>query len=266
MDHMGAVERPMMEYSLPTANGTISSIALPTVQANNFEIKPSIIQIIRSSVQFSGLPEEDPNKHLSNFLKICDTFKFNVVSDDAISLRIFLFSLCDTAKDWLQSLSAGSITTWASLTQKFFAKYFPSAKTAKMLNDITSFVQLERKSLYDAWERFKGILRRCPHHELPVWRQDMKEEHKEATNFIDTGYVLNKKKRWRNQTYESGRSYMEHTKARDESYMRRKKFKDGDKRHYKNKDPIKVDWQRIKHYLEGASPPLVEHSLLLSHP
>ncbi|KAL0373949.1 UNVERIFIED_CONTAM: hypothetical protein Sradi_3310600 [Sesamum radiatum] len=159
MDHVGAVERPMMEYSFPTADGTISSIALPTVQANNFEIKPSIIQIIRSSVQFSGLPEEDPNKHLSNFLEICDTFKFNGVSDDAVRLRIFPFSLCDTAKDWLQSLPTGSITTWASLTQKFLAKYFPPAKTAKI------------ESLYDAWERFKGMLRRCPHHELPVWRQ-----------------------------------------------------------------------------------------------
>ncbi|KAL0462055.1 UNVERIFIED_CONTAM: hypothetical protein Slati_0093100 [Sesamum latifolium] len=161
----------MMEYSFPTADGTISSIALPTVQANNFEIKPSIIQIIRSSVQFSGLSEEDPNKHLSNFLEICDTFKFTGVSDVAVRLRIFPFSLCDTAKDRLQSLPAGSITTWASLTQKFLAKYFPPAKTVKMLNDITSFVQLDRESFYVAWECFKGMLRRCPHHELPVWRQ-----------------------------------------------------------------------------------------------
>ncbi|KAL0289142.1 UNVERIFIED_CONTAM: hypothetical protein Sradi_7080300 [Sesamum radiatum] len=104
MDHVVVVESPMMEYSFPAANGMISSIALPTVQANNFEIKPSIIQIIQLSVQFFGLPEEDPNKHLSNFLEICDTFKFNGVSDDTVRLRIFLFSLCDTAKDWLQSL------------------------------------------------------------------------------------------------------------------------------------------------------------------
>ncbi|KAL0455241.1 UNVERIFIED_CONTAM: hypothetical protein Slati_0863300 [Sesamum latifolium] len=136
----------------------ISSIAKPTVQANNFEIKPSIIQIIRSSVQFYGLPEEDPNKYLSTFLEICDTFKFNVVSDDAVRLRIFPFSLCDTTKDWLQSLPASSITTWASLTQKFFAKYFPPAKTAKMLNDINSFVQLDRESLYDAWNISKACL------------------------------------------------------------------------------------------------------------
>ncbi|KAL2246119.1 UNVERIFIED_CONTAM: hypothetical protein Sindi_2880100, partial [Sesamum indicum] len=83
MDHKGAVERSMMEYSFSIVVGTISSIAKPTIQAINFEIKSSIIQIIRSSVQFSSLLEEDPNKHLSNFLEICDTFKFNGVSDDA---------------------------------------------------------------------------------------------------------------------------------------------------------------------------------------
>ncbi|KAL0374403.1 UNVERIFIED_CONTAM: Retrovirus-related Pol polyprotein from transposon.6 [Sesamum radiatum] len=171
MEAIGAAERPMMEYSFPPADGTTSSIVKPAVEANNFEIKPAIIQIIRSSVQFSGLPDEDPNKHLVNFLEICDTFRFNGVSSDAIRLRIFPFSLCDTAKDWLQSLPAGSITTWAALTQKFLAKYFPPAKTAKMLNEITSFVQLDRESLYEAWERFKSMLRKCPHHELPVWRQ-----------------------------------------------------------------------------------------------
>ncbi|KAL0448385.1 UNVERIFIED_CONTAM: hypothetical protein Slati_1394900, partial [Sesamum latifolium] len=171
MEIMGVVERPMVEYSFPTVDGTISSIVKPSVETNNFKIKPSIIQIIRSSVQFYGLPDEDPNKHLMNFLEICDIFRFNSVSNDDVRLRIFSFSLCDTAKDWLQSLPAGSITTWAALTQKFLAKYFSLAKTAKMLNDITSFVQLDRESLYDVWERFKSMLRKCPHHELPVWRQ-----------------------------------------------------------------------------------------------
>ncbi|KAL0284639.1 UNVERIFIED_CONTAM: hypothetical protein Sradi_7191600 [Sesamum radiatum] len=101
MDHVGAVEKPMMDYPFPTTDGMISSIALPTIQANNFEIKLFIIQNIRSSVQFSGLPEEDPNKHLSNFFK------------------------------------------------------------------------LDRESLYDALEHFKGMLRRCSHHELPLWWQSI---------------------------------------------------------------------------------------------
>ncbi|KAL0345390.1 UNVERIFIED_CONTAM: hypothetical protein Sradi_4370300 [Sesamum radiatum] len=94
----------------------------------------------------------------------------------------------------------------------------------------------------------------------------MKEEHKEATNFVDTGHEPNRKKRWRNQAYENGGLYKEHTKVRDEFHMKKKKFKDGDKRHHKNKGPIKVDWQKIKHYLEGTLPPPMEHPLLLSHP
>ncbi|KAL0453613.1 UNVERIFIED_CONTAM: hypothetical protein Slati_1339400 [Sesamum latifolium] len=40
-----------------------------------------------------------------------------------------------------------------------------------MLNEITSFVQLDMESLCDAWECFKVMLRTCPHHELPAWRQ-----------------------------------------------------------------------------------------------
>ncbi|KAL0319585.1 UNVERIFIED_CONTAM: hypothetical protein Sradi_5220000 [Sesamum radiatum] len=108
MEAIGAAERPMMEYSFPTADGTTFSIIKPAIEANNVEIKQAIIQIIRSSVQFYGLPDEDPNKHLVNFLEICDTFRFN---------------------------------------------------------------SLDRESLYEAWERFKSMLRKCPHYELSMWQQ-----------------------------------------------------------------------------------------------
>ncbi|XP_027165399.1 uncharacterized protein LOC113765424 [Coffea eugenioides] len=35
--------------------------------------------------------------------------------------------------------------------------------------DITSFSQLDGESLYETWERFRELLRRCPHHGLPDW-------------------------------------------------------------------------------------------------
>ncbi|XP_024022668.1 uncharacterized protein LOC112091966 [Morus notabilis] len=127
--------------------------------------------MIQTSVQFGGLLSEDPNARIANFLEICDTFKFNGVSSDAIKLRLFPFSLRDKAKGWLNSLPPGSITTWEDLAQKFLAKYFSPAKTAKMRNDITSFAQYDAESLYEAWERFKDLLRRCPHHGLPKWLQ-----------------------------------------------------------------------------------------------
>ena len=34
--------------------------------------------------QFGGNSIEDPNAHLANFSEICDTIKFNGVSNDAI--------------------------------------------------------------------------------------------------------------------------------------------------------------------------------------
>ncbi|KAL5560461.1 hypothetical protein UlMin_036672 [Ulmus minor] len=127
----GAVpNRALKDYSIP--NVGISSIQRPPIQANNFEIKPAIIQMIQNSVQFGGLPNDDPNLHIANFLEICDTFKHNGVSDDAVRLRLFPFSLNSKAKAWLISLPPGTITTWEGLVRSFLTKYFPPAKSANL--------------------------------------------------------------------------------------------------------------------------------------
>ena len=163
-------ERPLFEYARPQVTGLHSSIRRPTVQANTFEIKPAIIQMIQS-VQFSGLPSEDPNSHLVNFLEICDTFRHNGVSDDAVRLRLFPFSLRDRAKTWLNSLAPSSIGTWQEMAEKFLSKYFPPSKTTKLRSDVYNFSQFETESLYEAWDRFKELLRKCPHHGIEIWEQ-----------------------------------------------------------------------------------------------
>ena len=163
--------RTMSDYARPNLMGAESSILRPTVAANNFEIKPNVIQMVQQFIQFDGMQDEDPNAHLANFLEICDTFKINGASNDAIRLRLFPFSLRGRAKQWLNSLPRGSITTWDQMAEKFLLKYFPPAKTAKLRNDISSYAQIESESLYDTWERFKELLRRCPHHGLPTWLQ-----------------------------------------------------------------------------------------------
>ncbi|XP_078166211.1 uncharacterized protein LOC144560859 [Carex rostrata] len=163
-------ERPrsLREFAIPSTQNITSSIRAPTVAANNFEIKTAILGMVQQN-QFTGLPNEDPNLHLSIFLEICNTFKVNGVSDDAIRLRLFPFSLTGRARAWLHSLPAGTITTWEELAQAFLAKYFPPSKTAQVRKQITSFVQKDGESLYEAWERFKELIRSCPHHGLEKW-------------------------------------------------------------------------------------------------
>ena len=151
-------QKALRDYAMPSVNGAILSIRRPTIQANNFEIKPDFIHMIQQTVQFEGLSQEDPNVHIANFLEICDTFKHSGVTNDAIRLRNFPFSLRDKAKFWLNSLPPSLITTWEELAQKFLAKYFPPAKKAKLRNDITTFIKFEGESLYEAWERYKDLL------------------------------------------------------------------------------------------------------------
>ncbi|XP_058003689.1 uncharacterized protein LOC131180094 [Hevea brasiliensis] len=95
--------------------------------------------------------------------------KINGVSNDAIQLRLFPFSLKHRAREWLHSLPPCSITTWEELSHAFLTQYFPPSKTAKLRNELTSFGPRDDESLYEAWERYKDLQRRFPHHGIPKW-------------------------------------------------------------------------------------------------
>ncbi|XP_063948190.1 uncharacterized protein LOC135152262 [Daucus carota subsp. sativus] len=125
--------------------------------------------MVQNSVQFGSSPTEDPNMHIRDLIEIYDTFKFNGVTEDAIKLRLFPFSLRDKSRGWLHSLPAGSITTWENLAQKFLNKFFPMAKTAAIRNAITQFSQQSGETLCETWERYKEMLRKCHHHGMPDW-------------------------------------------------------------------------------------------------
>ncbi|KAH9657995.1 hypothetical protein KPL70_023310 [Citrus sinensis] len=159
-------DRAIQDYAVLTPQAIHPGIVRPDVQADNFELKPMMFQMFQTVRQFNGLPSEDPHLHLKLFLEVSDAFKIAGASQEALRLRLFPFSLRDRARAWLNSLPPDFITTWNDLTNKFLMKYSPPTKNAKLRNEITSFHQLEDESLCDAWERFKELLRRCPHHAL----------------------------------------------------------------------------------------------------
>ena len=75
---------PIKDYGHPSAV-TPPVIRRPTIQANIFELKSITLQLLQG-IQFHRLAHEDPNAHILNFLEVCDTLKYNGVSDDDIQL------------------------------------------------------------------------------------------------------------------------------------------------------------------------------------
>ena len=131
--------RTNSDFARPNLTEITSSIVRPRVEANNFELKPSVIRMVQQNAQFDGLEDQDPSTHIQLFLELCDTFKFNGVSEDAIRLRLFPFSLAGKARQWLITLPKECITTWDELVRRFVDKYFPPSKTAKLRANIQSF-------------------------------------------------------------------------------------------------------------------------------
>ncbi|KAA3484132.1 Integrase-like protein [Gossypium australe] len=52
-------------------------------------------------MHFIGTMTEDPNQHLKWFLQLCETLKFNGITDDAIRLQLYPFSFIDNSFTWL---------------------------------------------------------------------------------------------------------------------------------------------------------------------
>ncbi|KAA3457178.1 RING-H2 finger protein ATL63 [Gossypium australe] len=137
--HMASNERTLRDYTLPSLDMVQESIMRSTITTNNFKIKLAMIQMIQNNLQFRGIIPEDPNKHLKQFLQHCDTFKYNRVTNDAIRLRFFPFSLINNAFSLLQSQAPRSITTWDEIAGKFLQKFFPISKAVQLRREIIVF-------------------------------------------------------------------------------------------------------------------------------
>ena len=73
----------MEDFWRPIIQDEYSAIRQPTVDANNFELKPALITLVQQQ-QFIGHPTEDPNEHLGRFLRMANTVKLNGVRPEVI--------------------------------------------------------------------------------------------------------------------------------------------------------------------------------------
>nr|GEW83846.1 hypothetical protein [Tanacetum cinerariifolium] len=124
-------DRTMEELLQAPMEGYGEAIVIPEILAENFESKTNLIQDV-------------PN--------------------DAIKLMLFPYSLEGAARIWYEKEPPNSILTWDDLVHKFVNQLFPPSKTTHLKNEISHFTQRFEETLGEAWDRFKEMLRACPHH------------------------------------------------------------------------------------------------------
>ncbi|GJW06474.1 reverse transcriptase domain-containing protein [Tanacetum coccineum] len=159
-----ADQRTMAELLQAPTEGYEDAIVVPAITADNFELKHGLLTLVQNK-QFFGHDKEDPHAHIRYFNKITSTLKFPNVPNTSVKLMLFPFSLEGAARIWLEKEPPRSILTWDDLVSKFINNFFPPSKTTNLRNEITNFQQRFDESFSEAWDRFKDLLRACPHHD-----------------------------------------------------------------------------------------------------
>ena len=128
------------EFALPSTIVQPAIRRLP-IPENNFELKTITLQMLQN-ILFHRMPSENPNMHLTNFIEVCDTIKYNGVTEEALRLRLFPLSLGDRAKHLLMSQPPDSITSWNDLVKNFLTNFFSPSKISQLVQKINTFRQL----------------------------------------------------------------------------------------------------------------------------
>nr|GEW45275.1 reverse transcriptase domain-containing protein [Tanacetum cinerariifolium] len=158
-----ADNRTMEELLQAPTEGYGEAIVVLEINADHFEIKTNLIQLVQAN-PYHGFERENPHTHINNFKRITLTLKFRDVPNDVIKLMMFSYSLEGNARVWYDKEPPNSILTWEDLVNKFVNQFFPPSKTTHLKNEISRFTQRFEETFGEAWERFKEMLRACPHH------------------------------------------------------------------------------------------------------
>nr|GEV75355.1 reverse transcriptase domain-containing protein [Tanacetum cinerariifolium] len=156
-------DRTMEELLQAPTEGYGEAIVIPKILAEIFEIKTNLLQLVQTN-KFHGFERDNPHTHISNFKRMTSTLKYRDVPNDAIKLMLFPYSLEGAARIWYEKEPPNSILTWDDL----------------------------------AWERFKEMLRACPHHRFSELTQidtlynGLNEQDQDSLNVAAGGNLLSK--------------------------------------------------------------------------
>ncbi|GJS86893.1 reverse transcriptase domain-containing protein [Tanacetum coccineum] len=190
-------ELTMEELLRAPTKGYGEAIVLPEINADHFEIKTNLLQLVQAN-PFHGLENENPHANINSFKRITSTLRFRNVPNDVIKLMMFPYSLEGAAKTWYEKEPPNSILTWEDLITKFVNQFFPPSKTTHLKNKISRFTQKIDESFSEAWERFKEMLRACPHHgfteltQVDTFYNGLNDNDQDSLNVTAGGNLLSK--------------------------------------------------------------------------
>nr|GEV41100.1 reverse transcriptase domain-containing protein [Tanacetum cinerariifolium] len=153
----------MEELLQSPTEGYGEAIVIPKIKADHFEIKTNLLQLVQAN-PYHGFERENPQTHINNFKRITLTLKFKDVPNDVIKLMMFPYSLEGNARVWYDKEPPNSILTWEDL----------------------------------AWERFKKMLRACPHHrfteiaQIDTFYNGLTDNDQDSLNAAAGGNLLSK--------------------------------------------------------------------------
>nr|GEV61774.1 reverse transcriptase domain-containing protein [Tanacetum cinerariifolium] len=94
-----ADNRTMEELFQAPTEGYGESIVIPKINADHFEIKTNLLQLVQAN-PYHGFERENPHTLIINFKRITSTLKFMDVPNDVIKLMMFPYSLEGSARVW----------------------------------------------------------------------------------------------------------------------------------------------------------------------
>nr|GEW07599.1 reverse transcriptase domain-containing protein [Tanacetum cinerariifolium] len=189
-------KEPMWAANHVVALTSGSVITIPET-VNEFAIKGNHLTLVKGN-QFDGRTKTDPHKHIHEFLKICDMFKYRDTENEVARLMMFPLSLTGEAKTWLDELNEGTIITWNELQTAFISQLFPPALFDRLLREIQAFSEHENESLTDAWLCMKEMLQNCHGHNMykgniiKIFYHGLSEITQEVLNPAASGIFLYK--------------------------------------------------------------------------
>nr|GEU63444.1 reverse transcriptase domain-containing protein [Tanacetum cinerariifolium] len=159
-------DRTMEELLQAPTEGYREAIIIPKILVENCEIKTNLLQLVQTN-KFHGFERDNPHTHISNFKRMTSTLKYRDVPNDAIKLMLFSYSLEGAARIWYEKEPPNSILTF-------------------------------EKTFGEAWERFKKMLRACPHHgfleltQIYTFYNGLNEQDQDSVNAATGRNLLSK--------------------------------------------------------------------------